>query len=106
MVNPRYLLLLFAFAFLMIQVLSFISGARNHAAELEKLEELVLQIEQGAFFDIKLDPQNAIITEKRDFNRGAVGFAVKVALVIVATLFVYRLIIRYSGRRQAARNTE
>ena len=98
MVNSRYLLLLFGFTFLLIQVLSFISSARDHETELAKLDKLVIQVENGSFFDLRIDPQNAVIMEKKEFRKNTLGFVLKVVLIISITLFVFRLVTRMARK--------
>jgi len=43
--NPRLLLILFALAFLAIQVVSFMSGISKHEERMVKLEKQVFQFE-------------------------------------------------------------
>ena len=94
MINSRYLLLLFGLAFLAIQVVSFYTNITGHDEELKKLDKMLIQVENGSFFDLKIDPQVSIIKENNEFRNSIIGFAVKVIVITGATILVYFIILR------------
>jgi len=90
--NPRVLLLLFALAFLAIQVVSFMSGINSHEERVGKLEKQSAQFEtKGTYIDLKLDPSVELKKEKTRFRAETVNFIVKVLVISGATAFVFAL---------------
>lgn len=92
----RILLILFALAFLGIQVVSFMTSVSRHEEKMVKLEKLVVQVENGTFFDLKMDPQVEIDKEKVVFRKETIGFIVKLLFISGATFFVYVIIMKRS----------
>ncbi|NLJ77068.1 MAG: hypothetical protein GX325_07425 [Peptococcaceae bacterium] len=92
MKNPRTLLILFAVAFLAIQVIGFISGISKHEERMAKLEkQLVLFETKGTYADLKSDPAVKLKEEKSRFKAETMGFTVRVLIISGASAFVYAL---------------
>ncbi|MCL6635109.1 MAG: hypothetical protein K6T29_04995 [Peptococcaceae bacterium] len=90
--NPRLLLILFALAFLAIQVISFMSSIARHEERVVKLEKQLVQFEtKGTYIDLKLDPAVELKKEKARFKAETVNFIVKVLIISGATAFVFAL---------------
>ena len=94
LINSRYLLLLFGLAFLTTQIIGFSTNITSHDQELEKLGRLVIQVENGAFFDLKVDPKEYINKENKEYRNSVIGFIIKAAVIISATIIVYIIILR------------
>lgn len=93
--NSRVLLILFAIAFLAIQVISFMGGIAKHEEKMVKLEKQLVQFEtKGAYIDLKSDPAVKLKEEKTRFRAETLSFIVKVLVISGATAFVYVLIRR------------
>lgn len=92
--NSRSLLVLFALAFLGIQVISYMTNISKHDEKMIKLDKLVQQVDSGLFFDLKMDPQVEIKKEKIDFRNKTVTFLIKLLVIAGATLLVYIIILR------------
>ncbi len=98
--NPRVLLILFAVAFLAIQVISFLGGIAKHEEKMAKLEKQLVQFEtKGAYIDLKSDPAVKLKEEKASFRAETLSFIVKVLVISGATAFVYALIRRERKNR-------
>jgi len=95
--HSRFLLILFALAFLFIQVVSYMTNITRHEEKMVKLEKLAYQVDKGSFFDIKMDPQVEMGKEKVGFRNETIGFIVKVLIISGATFLVYS-IMRKSQR--------
>jgi len=89
--NPRLLLILFALAFLGIQVVSFMTSISRHEEKMVKLENLAYKVEKGSYFDLKLDPTVELRKEKAGFKRETIYFIIKVLVILGATTFVFTL---------------
>lgn len=92
----RTLLILFALAFLGIQVVSFMTSITEHKEKMVKLDKVLVQVEKGIYFDLKLDPVVEIRKEKSSFKYETINLVVKVLVILAATTFVYTLM--RSGR--------
>jgi len=98
--NSRVLLILFAIAFLAIQVISFMGGIAKHEEKMAKLEKQLVQFEtKGAYIDLKSDPAVKLKEEKARFKAETLSFIVKVLVISGATAFVYVLIRRERKHR-------
>jgi len=98
--NPRVLLILFALAFLAIQVVSFMTGIADHEDRLAKLEKQLLQYEtKGVYVDLKLDPSQELKREKARFRAETVKFILVVFGVAGATAFVYVMMKTDRGQK-------
>lgn len=92
MKHPRTLLLLFASAFLALQVISFMSGISKHEERVVKLERQAVQFEtKGTYIDLKLDPAVELRKEKARFKAETINFMIKVLVISGATAFVFAL---------------
>ncbi|MDD4168837.1 MAG: hypothetical protein PHD36_01010 [Desulfotomaculaceae bacterium] len=100
MTNSRFsrlLLILFALAFLGIQMVSFMTSMSKHEEKMVKLENLQYKMEnQGNYYDLRLDPVVEIRKEKEGFKSEKTNFIIKVLVILAATTFVYTLM--KSGR--------
>lgn len=91
--SPRWLLILFAFAFLAVQVVGFLGGISRHQENVAKLEKQVVKYEtEGAYIDLKSDPAVKLKEEKARFKTETIGFVVKILVISGVTAFVYALI--------------
>ncbi len=100
MTNPRLLLILFALAFLGIQVVSYMSGISKHEEKMAKLEKQLVQFEtKGTYLDLKSDPAVKLKEEKARFKGETVTFIVKVLVISGATAFVYALMKTDRGQK-------
>ncbi|MCG9969190.1 hypothetical protein L9W92_14270 [Pelotomaculum terephthalicicum JT] len=90
----RLLLILFALAFLCIQVVSYMTNISRHEEKMVKLDNLALQVDKGNFFDLKMDPQVELRKEKVVFRNETIGFILKVLVISGATFFVSVVIRR------------
>ncbi|MCL6507305.1 MAG: hypothetical protein K6T59_09780 [Bryobacteraceae bacterium] len=98
--NPRTLLILFALAFLTIQVVSFAAGITEHENRLAKLEKQLVQYEtKGLYVDVKLDPAVELKKEKASIKAETVNFIIKVLVITGATCFVYAMMRADKGQR-------
>lgn len=92
MLKPRILLVLFAVAFLGIQVVSYMAGISRHEERLAKLERQVYQFEMGGtFVCLKMDPVLELGKEKGRFKAETMNIIIKVLVISAATVFVLRL---------------
>ncbi len=90
--NPRIFLILFALAFLAMQVTGFASGASKHNERIVKLEKQAIQFDtKGAYIDLKMDPWLELKKEKASFRTETVNFIIKVLVISGATAFVLTL---------------
>ncbi len=93
--SARILLILFALAFLALQVISYMSSFSRHQERVAKLEKQIVQFEtRGAYLDLKLDPSLELKKEKSRFKAQTVNFILKVLFISGITVFVYALIKR------------
>ncbi|MFX4261894.1 hypothetical protein ACOBQJ_06805 [Pelotomaculum propionicicum] len=98
--NPRTLLILFALAFLAIQVISFMSGISKHEERMAKLEKQLVQFEtKGTYIDLKSDPAVKLKEEKTRFKAETMSFVVKVLVISGATAFVYAMMKNDRGQK-------
>lgn len=98
--NPRLLLILFALAFLGIQVVSFMSGISKHEERVVKLEKQVFQFEnKGTYIDLKLDPAAELRKEKTRFKAETINFIIKVLIISGATAFVFAMMKSDRGQK-------
>ena len=98
--NPRSLLVLFALAFLAIQVISYVTGISKHEERMAKLEKQLVQFEtKGTYIDLKSDPAVKLKEEKTRFKAETVSFFVKVLVISGATAFVYALMKTDRGQK-------
>ncbi|MHB1043758.1 MAG: hypothetical protein ACYC0Q_13110 [Eubacteriales bacterium] len=98
--NPRTLLILFALAFLAIQVVSFMTGIASHEDRLVKLEKQLLQYEtKGVYVDLKLDPAQELKKEKTRFRAETIKFILVVFGIAGATSFVYVMMKSDRGQK-------
>ncbi|HOV79997.1 MAG TPA: hypothetical protein PK728_07780 [Bacillota bacterium] len=98
--NPRLLLILFALAFLGIQVVSFMFGISKHEEKMVKLEKQMVQFEtKGAYIDLKFDPAVELRKERSRFKAETMNFAIKVLIITGATAFVFALMKVDKGRK-------
>ncbi|NLI14137.1 hypothetical protein [Pelotomaculum propionicicum] len=98
--NSRILLILFAVAFLAIQVISYMGGISKHQERTVKLEKQLVQFEtKGAYIDLKSDPAVKLREEKARFKAETLSFVLKVLVISGATAFVYALIKRERKQR-------
>lgn len=89
---PRLLLILFALAFLGIQVVSFMFGITKHEERMVKLEKQMVQFEtKGTYIDLKFDPAVELRKEKARFKAETMNFIIKVLIISGATAFVFAL---------------
>lgn len=95
--NSRFLLILFVLAFLVIQVVSFMTSISRHEERMVKLDRILSQVEQGSFFDLKMDPVVEMKKEKAGFKNETIGFIVKVLVICGAAAIV--LTIMKKGRK-------
>ncbi len=101
MINPRRLLILFALAFLAMQVVSYMASISRHEEKMMKLERQLVQFEtKGTYIDLKSDPAVRIKEEKSKFKNETLGFAIKVLFISGATAFVYTLMHRYRAKKE------
>jgi len=99
--NPRVLLVLFALAFLAIQVVSFMTGISNHEDRMARLEKQIVQFEtKDTYVDLKLDPSLELRREKARFKAETMNFVVKVLIISGATAFVYALMKADRGQKK------
>lgn len=96
----RLLLVLFALAFLGIQVVSFMTSIAEHEEKMVKLEKVAYQIEKGSYFDLKLDPVVEIRKEQASFKSETINLVIKLLVIIAATTFVYTLMRSGRGIRK------
>lgn len=100
MTNSRFsrmLLVLFALAFLGIQMVSFMTSISKHEEKMVKLETLQSKMEnQGSYYDLRLDPVVEIRKAKVGFKSETTNFIIKLLIILAATTFVYNLM--KSGR--------
>jgi len=89
--RSSFLLILFALAFLCLQVVSFMTNISRHEEKMVKLEKLVFQVDRGSFFDLKMDPAVELRKEKDEFKGKTIGFIVKVLVISGATAFVFAI---------------
>jgi hypothetical protein len=97
--NPRLLLVLFALAFLVVQVTSYMSGINRHEERLVKLEKQMVQPESenevtvfentGTYKDLKWNPSTELEKEKIRFRAETLNFIIKVLIISGATAFVF-----------------
>ncbi|BAF60208.1 MAG: hypothetical protein HPY89_01535 [Pelotomaculum sp.] len=100
--NPRFLLILFALAFIAIQVVSYMAGISRHEERMTKLEKQMVQFEtRGTFLDLKLDPAVELRKEKSRFKAETTNFIIKVLVISGATAFVYTLMKKEKGQKKA-----
>lgn len=93
--GTRVLLILFALAFLALQVISYMSSFSLHRERVAKLEKQIVQFEtRGAYLDLKLDPSLELKKEESRFRAQTVNFILKVLFISGITVFVYTLIKR------------
>ncbi len=98
--NPRNLLILFALAFLAIQVVGFMSGISKHEERMAKLEkQLVLFETKGTYIDLKSDPAVKLKEEKSRFKAETMSFIVRVLIISGASAFVYALMRNDRGKK-------
>lgn len=98
--NPRLLLIIFAVAFLAIQVIGFMSGISKHEEKMAKLEKQLVQFEtKGTYIDLKSDPAVQIKEEKTRFKTETLGFIVRVLVISGATAFVYAMMKSDKGQK-------
>jgi len=96
--STRILLILFALAFLALQVISYMSSFSRHQERVTKLEKQIVQFEtRGAYLDLKLDPSLELKKEKSRFKAETVNFIIKVLFISGTTAFVYTLLKRNSS---------
>lgn len=101
MINPRRLLVLFALAFLAMQVVSYMASISRHEEKMVKLEKQLVQFEtKGTYIDLKSDPAVKIKEEKNKFKNETIGFIIKVLFISGATAFVYILMRRYRSKKE------
>lgn len=102
--NPRLLLVLFALAFLVVQVTSYMSGINRHEERLMKLEQqMVVRSENdvadnvagleeaGTYKDLKWKLSTELEKEKIRFKAETVNFVIKVLIISGATAFVFAI---------------
>lgn len=93
--SPRFLLILFALAFLAMQIVSFMSSLSKHEERVVKLEKQAIQFEtKGTYIDLKLNPAVELKKEQDRFKAETVNFIIKVFVISGATAFVLILIRR------------
>lgn len=98
--NPRTLLVLFALAFLTIQVVSFMAGIARHEERLSRLEKQLVQYEtKGLYVDLKLDPATELKKEKASIKAETVNFIVKLVVIAGATCFVFAMMNSDRGQK-------
>lgn len=103
--NPRLLLVLFALAFLAVQVTSFMSGINRHEERLVKLEKQLVQSDtessflenESVYADLKWDPSAELEKEKTRFKAETVNFVIKVLIISGATAFVLAIMRTNQG---------
>ncbi|OPY56875.1 MAG: hypothetical protein A4E55_01906 [Pelotomaculum sp. PtaU1.Bin035] len=98
--NPRLLLILFALAFLGIQVVSFMSNITRHEERMVKLEKQVIQVEKGAYIDLKMDPSVELRKEESGFKLEIVNFIIKLLVISGATAFVFNMMKNKRGLKK------
>lgn len=87
--SPRFLLILFALAFLAMQVISFMSTLTTHEERVVKLEKQAIQFEtRGTYIDLKMNPAVELRKEEDKFKAERVNFIIKVLVITGATAFV------------------
>lgn len=92
MLNPRLLLILFALAFLGMQVVGYMSGITKHEERMLKLERQAVQFEtRGTYIDLKMDPTLELKKEKARFKAETMNLVIKVLVISAATAFVFAL---------------
>jgi hypothetical protein len=93
--NPRFLLILFALAFLAMQIFSFMSTLTKHEERVVKLEKQAIQFEtKGTYIDLKMNPAVELKKEEDRFKAATVNFVIKVLFISGATAFVLVLMKR------------
>ncbi|HBC94580.1 MAG TPA: hypothetical protein DCZ10_17205 [Pelotomaculum sp.] len=93
--SPRFLLILFALAFLAMQTISFMSTLTKHEDRVVKLEKQAVQFEtKGTYIDLKMNPAVELRKEADRFKAETVNFAIKVLVISGATVFVLVLMKR------------
>lgn len=98
--HPRLLLILFALAFLGIQVVSFMSGITKHEERIGKLEKQMVQFEtKGTYIDLKIDPAVELRKEKARYKTETMNFVIKVLIISGATAFVFALMKADRGHK-------
>jgi len=98
--RSRFLLILFALAFLFIQVVSYMTNISRHEEKMIKLEKLVLQVDKGNFFDLKMDPVVELRKEKDGFKGETIGFIIKVLVISGAAIFVLAIIRKHQKPKE------
>jgi len=93
--NPRFLLILFALAFLGMQIVGFMSTVTKHEERVVKLEKQAVQFEtRGTYIDLKMNPAVELRKEKDRFKAETINFGIKVFFILGATAFVLVLMRR------------
>jgi len=93
--SPRFLLILFALAFLGMQIISFMSTLSKHEERVVKLEKQAVQFEtKGTYIDLKMNPAVELKKENDRFKSETVSFVMKVLVISVATALVLILMKR------------
>jgi hypothetical protein len=93
--SPRILLILFALAFLVMQVISFMSTLSKHEERAAKLERQAIQFEtKGTYADLKMNPAVELKKENDKFKKETTNFVIKVLVISGATAFVLILMKR------------
>lgn len=95
MKSPRFLLILFALAFLAMQVISYMSTFTKHEERVVKLERQAIQFEtRGTYIDLKMNPAVELKKEEERFKAETVNFIIKILVITGATAFVLVLMRR------------
>lgn len=93
--SPRFLLILFALAFLAMQVISFMSTLTKHEERVVKLEKQAVLFEtRGTYIDLKMNPAVELKKEEDRFQAETVNFIIKVLVISGATAIVLILMRR------------